>query len=139
MAYNFTAKWIKGSANDAPDSLSRNPVSDPRSDDTLAEFDAHNEPAFLSITKLRAITIDIQDNLKLQDVQHHAANDPEYQQLCDIILQGFPDHRSQLSQSCRPYWNVRKHLTIDDDLIVYRCHLQIQSAVRHKIYIHESH
>ena len=70
-------------------------MSDTRSDDTLAEFDAHNEPALL-ITKLRAITIDIQDNLKLQDVWYHAVNDPEYQQLHDVILQGFPDHCGQL-------------------------------------------
>ena len=71
MAYNFTAKWIKVSVNDAPDALSHNPVSDPHNDDALAEFDPHNEPA-LSITELRAITTGIQDNLKLQDVRDHA-------------------------------------------------------------------
>ena len=29
MAYNFTAQWVKGTLNNAPDALSRNPVSDP--------------------------------------------------------------------------------------------------------------
>ena len=29
MAYNFTAQWNKGTLNNAPDALSRNPVSDP--------------------------------------------------------------------------------------------------------------
>jgi len=115
-------------------------VSDPHSDDTLAEFDPHNEPA-LSITEPRAITTDIQDNLKLQDVQDHAANDLEYQQLRDIILQGFPDHRGQLPQSCRSYWNAREHLTIDDNLIVYGFCLLIPSAMRLKMlsHLHESH
>ena len=37
MAYNFTAEWVKGSLNNAPDALSRNPVSDPEPTDMLAE------------------------------------------------------------------------------------------------------
>ena len=28
MSYNFTAEWVKGTLNNAPDALSRNPVSD---------------------------------------------------------------------------------------------------------------
>ena len=40
MAYHFTAHWIKGSNHNAPDALSRNPVSDPQSEDTLAEYDS---------------------------------------------------------------------------------------------------
>ena len=30
MAYNFTTEWVKGALNHAPDTLSRNPVSDPQ-------------------------------------------------------------------------------------------------------------
>ena len=52
VAYNFSAKWIKGSVNDAPDAVSWNPVSDPQGDDTLAEFDLLNEPE-MSITEIR--------------------------------------------------------------------------------------
>ena len=44
MAYNFTAKWIKGSINDTPDSLSRKPISHSNGEDSLAEYDTHNEP-----------------------------------------------------------------------------------------------
>ena len=35
MGYNFTAQWIKGSNNSAPDALSCYPVSDPNTEDTL--------------------------------------------------------------------------------------------------------
>lgn len=38
MAYNLTTEWVKGSTNNAPDALSRNPVSDPEPTDTLAEL-----------------------------------------------------------------------------------------------------
>ena len=38
MAYNFTAEWIKGNKNDAPDVLSYNPLLDPEKDDTFAKI-----------------------------------------------------------------------------------------------------
>jgi len=40
MACNLTAEWCKGSKNNAPDSLSRSPTSDPLSAEMLAEVDA---------------------------------------------------------------------------------------------------
>ena len=53
MGYNFTAKWLKGSTNSAPDALSRNPVSDPSPHDILAELDILNQPE-ISISEIRA-------------------------------------------------------------------------------------
>ena len=44
MGYNFTAQWIKGALNSAPDALSRHPVSDPLPLDLHAERDPGNEP-----------------------------------------------------------------------------------------------
>ena len=140
MAYSFSAKWIKGSINDAPDALSRNPVSDPSNEDHLAEYDAQNEPE-MSITEICTLTSHEHHNLQIQDVRHHSAHDPEYQQLYKIIVEGFPDHRSQLPESCRPYWAVREHLSVDDDLIVYGCRLLIPQAMRCRVLsnLHESH
>ena len=37
MGYSFTAEWVKGARNNAPDALSRSPVSDPEQEDLLAE------------------------------------------------------------------------------------------------------
>ena len=39
MTYNFTTEWVKGTKNDAPDALSRNLVTDPSPEDSLAELD----------------------------------------------------------------------------------------------------
>ena len=44
MAYNFTAQWLKGSKNDAPDALSYHPVSDPQTHEALAKLDIHDNP-----------------------------------------------------------------------------------------------
>ena len=50
-----------------------------------------------------------------------------------MITQGFPDHRNQLPDRCRHYWNVREHLTVDDGLIVYGCCLLIPSSMRQQM------
>lgn len=42
MAYNFTAEWLKGTKNDVPDALSRNPVSDPQPHELLGELNLDN-------------------------------------------------------------------------------------------------
>ena len=41
MVYNFTAEWVKGTKNDAPDALLRNPVVDPSPEESLAELDVN--------------------------------------------------------------------------------------------------
>lgn len=52
MAYNFTAQWVKGILNSAPDALSRNPTSDPLPHELRAERDPHTNPES-SIAEIR--------------------------------------------------------------------------------------
>ena len=119
MSYNCIATWLKYSKNKAPDALSRNTVADPEPRDTLAELDA-NYQVDISIAELRALHSETSKNLHVQDLRKHAEQDMEYQQLRNIILQGFPNHRRQLPESCRRYWNILcEHLSLDDGLIVY--------------------
>ena len=56
MAYNFTTEWVKGTKNDAPDALSRNPVTDPSPDDSLAELDSFSRPT-PSFAEIRSLTL----------------------------------------------------------------------------------
>lgn len=44
MGYNFIAQRIKGALNNAPDALSRNPISDCLSQELMVDFDPHNNP-----------------------------------------------------------------------------------------------
>jgi len=64
MAYNFTIEWLKGCQNNAPDALSRNPVSDPQPQDMLAEHDICNQPG-MSIREIGIVTNDGQDRPRL--------------------------------------------------------------------------
>ena len=140
MGYNFTAEWLKGSNNNAPDALSRNPVSDPSHKDILAELDLIDQLE-VSISEIRATTNKGHATPYLETLCKIAQDDVEYQQLQHFILDGFPDHRSQLPDSCKRYWNTRDHLTIDDDLIVHGCHLLIPVQMRPGVLaqLHESH
>ena len=132
MGYNFTAQWLKGSNNHAPDALSRNPVSDPSHHDMLAEIDVLNQPE-ISISEIRATTTTVCTTPCLDTLRKIAKEDAEYQQLQQLILNGFPDHRSQLPDSCKRYWAARDHLTIDDDLIVHGCRLLIPISMRSQV------
>ena len=139
MGYNFTAKWIKGVLNNAPDALSRHPVSDPLPGDLHAEHDLDIEPG-ISIAEIRAIS-GAHESFRLEELRRHADQDCCYRQLCHYILDGFPDHRSQLPEECRRYWHIRDQLSVDDGLIVYGCRLLIPTAMRRDVLtsLHKSH
>ena len=95
MAYNFTAQWVKGIMNNAPDALSRNPVSDLLPHELMVEYDPQNHPES-SIAEIRAASARNLSSLRLQDLHQHAEADQEYQQIQHYIRNGFPDHRHQL-------------------------------------------
>ena len=111
IGYNFTAEWVKGILNHAPDTLSRNPVSDPQLPEMLAEREIDNNPAY-TLMEVRAIMNEHQENLWLQGVRKEAEGDSKYQQLQQYILNGFPDHQSQLPDECKRYWSVRNQLAL---------------------------
>ena len=117
MAYNFTTEWVKGTKNGAPDALSRNPVTDPSLEDTLAELDILSQPD-LTITEIRTLTSTEPLPYRLENLRECAQEDTEYQQLQQYILHRFPQHRNRLPDACKRYWNTREGLTIDDGLIV---------------------
>ena len=137
MAYNFTAQWVKGVLNHAPDALSRNPTSDPLPHELMAECDPHTNPE-PSIAEIRTACDDHLKSLRLQDLRKHADADQEYQQIQHYVRNGFPHHRHQLPEQCRRYWNIRSQLALDNDLVVFGCRLLIPSTMRPQI-LHELH
>jgi len=115
MAYNFTTELVKGTKNEAPYALSRNPVTDPSPEDTLAELDIFSQPD-MSITEIRTFTSTEPLPYCLDNLRKSAQEDPITPAL---ILHEFPNHCKQLPDDCKHYWNTRESLTIDDCPIVY--------------------
>ena len=107
----------------------------------MAEQDDEHSPV-PSIAEIRTHqTGDQSESVRLQDLRRHAVLDEEYQHLKTIILRGFPDHKRELPESCKQYWQVRHNLTIDDELVVYGCRLLIPRQMRREILnqLHEAH
>ena len=81
MAFNFTAKWCKGSCNGAPDALSRNLVWEPQQADALAEYNEENLPEPSAAEIRNIITEDRCDSARMQELRDHALRDETYLQL----------------------------------------------------------
>ena len=131
LCYTFTAEWSKGRKNNAPDALSRSPASNPLPTEIFAEVDTNNSRE-ISIAEIRAHTSDSTEQTRL-DHLYKAAEDKEYQMLKRFILNRFPTHRHRLPEPCRKYWNVRQHLTLDDNLIVNGCRLLIPTQMQKEV------
>ena len=99
MAFNFKAIWRKGATNQAPDVLSRNPVSIPIPEELLAESSDQN----LSTAEIRSTHQRDRESIRLQDLHKQAREDHSYQQLKQCIMDGFPDHRHMLLDETRPF------------------------------------
>lgn len=134
IGYTFTTEWIKGTLNNTPDTLSRNPVLDPQPGKLFAEGSA-------SSAEVCALISGQHDSRRLTDLHRTASQDEEYQQLKHYIEAGFPQKRSQLPEKCQRYWNVRSQLTIDDGLIMFGYRLLISVKLQRSVFcqLHAAH
>ena len=132
MAFNFKASWKKGITNQAPDALSRNPISTPSPKELLAKSDEDNnqEP---SAAEIMAVHRDGLESTRLQELRKLAETDNEYQR--------FPDHRHALHECCKRFWQAHQHISIEDGLLTHGCRLVIPSQMRPKALaqLHEVH
>ena len=142
--FNLLAIWRQGKLHAIPDALSRAPVDDPAPEDEEAERDASHQLASV----LSRLATDGADDgpspfkdAALTEVRAAAAADPELIAVTDLILNGFPEHRSQLDPRLRPYWGVRDRLAVDDGLVVCGQRLVIPPSLRRATLerLHASH
>ena len=149
MAYQFTAKWQKGTQHEAADALSRSPLSSPSHNDELAEQDIdianRQEQTYeaMSTAQVRASTLQEpeHESLHLQELRQHAEKDQEYQALKETILQGFPNAKANLPIPLKKFWSIKDHLSVEDGFIVHGCRLFIPTSLRPSILnrLHEAH
>ena len=77
-------------------------------------------------------------NLRLEEVKSAGK---EYQELYQIIQNGFPEGKGNLPEGLHKYWAVKHHLFIVDDIILLGCHTLIPKSLRKKLLqlLHEGH
>ena len=133
VSYNLVGTWRQGKLHAIPDALSRAPVDDPAPEDEEAERDASHQIASI-ISRLA--TDETEDgpspfqDAALTEMRAAAAADPELIALTDMIMTGFPEHRSQLDPRLQPCWGVRDRLAMDDGLVVCGQRLVIPPSLR---------
>ena len=136
MAYNFTAEWVKWSLNNAPDALSRNPVSDPEPTDMLAERSEDGEEE-LSVAEIRAVS----GGQQKVPACRFWVNVLKKMRSTSSFSTMFETASLTIAICCQRVSGVFVDTSVDDGLIVYGCRLVIPAKMRHEILskLHESH
>ena len=138
--FQFSTTWRQGKQHAVADALSRAPVDSPEDHDQLGE-DGIISPT-LKICRIqeddgRVILPDI----KLTVVREAASRDADYQKLITQVQNGFPNDKCCLSQDLKRYWNVREHLSVDDELVLKGQRLVVPVSLRREVLrdLHASH
>jgi len=136
MSFNFKAIWRKGATNQAPDALSRSPVNVPTQHELLAEGTDE-----LTSAEIRTLHQGGLESSRMQELRKCANTDKAYQQLKHYVTSGFPDHRHMMPDECKAYWQIRQHLSVEEDLVLYGCRLVIPYPLRARMLscLHDAH
>lgn len=132
--YAFTARCIPRKDTRDTDTLSRTPNSNPSTEDQLGEG-----PVSFTVINTILAMIDGSDAATLDPVLERvkavAATDTTMQELRQVIWNGFPSEKCNLSEAIRPYWTVCSGLAIDDTdgMVVIAARLVIPKSLRHLV------
>ena len=120
--FSFHARWVPVKENVEADALSRSPVDQPTDADLLGEGPT-------SYTARKAVVNMIAEwsgskegtaDMTLESIKAAAAADRDLQELREVIMNGFPNEKTNLAINLRPFWSKRESLAIDekDNMIV---------------------
>ena len=146
LDYQFTTTWRPGRHLAIPDALSRAPVDTPTPDDE--DDSAEIGPQIrcmltrsLAETEPDGTRVSPVEDVMLTRLQDAASTDAEYQALCTVVQNGFPNEKADLASHLRPYWPVRDRLALEDGLLVCGPRLVIPSRLRREVLsrLHDSH
>ena len=135
-SYNFTVDWKKGKLHNAPDALSRMPVTNPEEDEVTCEDVTRDDDPI----KLHLSAINTQSNdLILEEIRKLAKEDKEYQRLKNAVA------TDTVKKNKNGYVSLFKkftdELSIDDQLVLRGTQIVIPpSAIKDTIRkLHASH
>ena len=144
--YKYRAEHISGDKNKVADAFSRAPVDTPTEDDCLGEGVS---PQIRRIVRRAASCAGAEDEVdnelvdpNMEWIRTAAKEDPIYQDLLETVRTGFPEDRNKLSESIRPYYQMRHELSELEGLVILQSRkIVIPAALRKEILkrLHASH
>ena len=74
-------------------------------------------------------------------VQTASRRDEVLKRLVHYILEGFPATKSELPDMIKPFWDAREHLSIAEDVVLYKNRIVIPTSLRDRIIdnLHSAH
>ena len=104
--------------------------------DTLSRAHLPDVNASVSVRELEEV--DHRANLpwsdaRWQQVTHASANDPVLKQLRDVIQDGWPESKSDVSECLRPYFDLRDELVVHDVLVFNGPRLVVPTCMRKEL------
>ena len=120
--YDLDVTYLKGELMLIADALSR----------------AHLPEVNASVSVRELEEVDHRVNLPLSDarwqqVTHASANDPVLKQLRDVIQDGWPERKSDVSECLRPYFDLRDELVVQDVLVFKGARLVVPTCMRKEL------
>ena len=58
--------------------------------------------------------------VSLSRIKSESSSDESIQELVRLVLNGFPNSKDELTDKLKPYWNVREHLSVLDNFLLYK-------------------
>ena len=131
LSYRFTAQYSAGKWHRAPDCMSRYPVERP------TPTNSENDMLAAAISSLTTDT----SAITWEELSSHCANDTAYMQLIQTVKDGFSTPKQTLPDHLLPYWNVRDHLTILDNVCLFKTRPVIPTSLRARVMdgLHAAH
>ena len=126
LQYNYSVEFIPGKKNTIADALSRVPHE---SEDSNLELYAVHLSDFQATP------------LSLDEIRKETAADMELQSVIERMEIGWPDRYSQLPETVKKYWNVRKDLSLIDGVLYRNEKVIVPAILRGRIlnFAHEGH
>ena len=127
--YDIQVSYRKGKQMNVPDTLSRAFLETPKDKPKISSEET-------DVSRLHCVTISEQ---RYAELQHYTQQ--ELEELVLTIKSGWPDHRSEVSPTLQPYWNVRSELAVLDGVVYRGMRITVPPSLCHNVLqlIHESH
>ena len=119
MKYKFTMKHVPGKINTAADALSRHPVRSPspHEEEVSRHCSLYIEATLQASLSMSGINPEVMSLSRISEV---AGGDKTSRELCECIVEGFPDVRAELSPNVQPYWALREDFSVFNNIPIYK-------------------